>query len=118
MMCTDLMPDIAGARSTPPISCKVSAEVDGRPARTADALTGLRMRAQNEAGWTYNFHALLVIGTSSERTYLNWSYGSDQFEPVTLHARFALHLDERVTCEPRMHFALNLGWESSSIHGN
>jgi hypothetical protein len=83
-------------------------EVDGRPVRTADDLTGLTMRARNEGGWTYNFHALLVVGAGADRTYLNWSYRSGQFEPVTSHARFALHLDDRVTCRPAMHFALNL----------
>jgi hypothetical protein len=54
-------------------------EVDGRPVRTADDLTGLTMRARNEGGWTYNFHALLVVGAGADRTYLNWSYRSGQF---------------------------------------
>jgi hypothetical protein len=83
-------------------------EADGRPARTADNLTGFGMRAHNDGGWTWNFHALLVIGEGTERTYLNWSYISGRFEPVTLHARFALHLDDRVTCKPAKHFALSL----------
>lgn len=83
-------------------------EVDGRPVRTADDITGLRMRARNEEGWTYNFHALLVIGARPDRTYLNWSYRSGHFEPVTSKARLDLHLDDRVTCKPVMHFALNL----------
>jgi hypothetical protein len=83
-------------------------EVDGRPVRTADDLTGLRMRARNEGGWSYNFHALLLVGAGADRSYLNWSYGAGRFEAVNLAARFALHLDDRVTCKPAMHFALNL----------
>jgi hypothetical protein len=37
-------------------------EADGQPAQRADDLTGLGMRARNEGGWTFSFHALLVIG--------------------------------------------------------
>lgn len=48
----------------------------------------------------YSFHALLVIGTGTDRTYLTWSYRSGWFEPVTLQARSDLRVDDRVKCKP------------------
>jgi hypothetical protein len=101
-------------------------EVDGRPARNAGELTGLKMAPRG--GFTLNFRALLVIDTSrppaveqihrfgraplgeeilADRIYLNWSYRSGRFEPVSQYAREGLHLDYQVKCTPVAHFARN-----------
>jgi hypothetical protein len=63
------------------------------------------MRAPNADGWTFSFHALLVIGTGADRRYMNWSYRSGGLAPVTDHAREALHLDKEARCTPVAHFA-------------
>ena len=80
-------------------------DVDGRPARRAADLDALSMRATNAGGWTFNFHALLVIGAGQDRRYMNWSYRSGRFEPVSHHAREALHLDKEARCTPLAHLA-------------
>jgi hypothetical protein len=79
-------------------------DVQERPARFAGDLSGLSMRAANHAGWYYHFHALLVIG-DADRSYMNWSYRTGRFEPVSLSAREGLHLDRIVRCTPTAHFA-------------
>jgi hypothetical protein len=101
-------PKLIAAAETQAADQSYCIEVDGRPARTAADLTGLGMRARNDGGWTWYFHALLVMTDGTERTYFNWSYVSGRFEPVTLHARAGLNLDFRVTCKPVKHFALGL----------
>jgi hypothetical protein len=80
-------------------------DVDGRPARAARDLTGLSMRAPNVDGWTFNFHALLVVAAGSDRNYFNWSYKRDHFELVSPSARVNLHLDENTRCVPALHLA-------------
>jgi hypothetical protein len=79
-------------------------DVQERPARSAGDLTGLSMRAANHAGWYYHFHALLVIG-DTDRRYMNWSYRTGRFEPVSDSAREGLHLDRIARCAPKIHFA-------------
>ena len=78
-------------------------EVAGRPAQGARDLTGIAMKAPNAGGWSYSFHALLVIGDPVERRYMNWSYRSGRFEPVRDSARNGLHLDKSVRCTPVPH---------------
>jgi hypothetical protein len=80
-------------------------DVDGRPARAAGDLDALSMRATNAQGWTFSFHALLVIGEGADRRYMNWSYRSGGFQPVSDHAREGLHLDKEARCRPAAHFA-------------
>lgn len=80
-------------------------DVDGRPARDSFDLTALSMRATNTSGWTFNFHALLVIGTGSQRNYMNWSYRVGAFDHVRESSRERLHLDSAVRCVPVAHFA-------------
>jgi hypothetical protein len=99
-------PRLVAAAETQALDRPYSIEVDGHPMRTANDLTGLGMRARNEGGWTYSFHALLVIGYGTDRTYLNWSYLSGRFEPVTEHARFGLNLDFTDRCKPVERFAV------------
>jgi hypothetical protein len=50
-------PRLTAAAEAEALDQRYCIEVDGRPAQTADVLTGLGMRARNEGGWTYNFHA-------------------------------------------------------------
>lgn len=78
-------------------------DVVGNPARSARDLTGIAMKAPNHGGWSHSFHALLVIGDPVERRYMNWSYRSGRFEPVSEAARHSLHLDESVRCMPVPH---------------
>ncbi|MCB8823160.1 hypothetical protein [Microvirga rosea] len=80
-------------------------DVDGRPATGAHDLTGITMVARNDGGWTWNFHALLVVGEGSEREYFNWSYRRGDFWPVSEHSRESLHLDRIVKCKSVEHFA-------------
>jgi hypothetical protein len=80
-------------------------EVEGLPVRTGNDLTGLGIQARNEGGWTFSFHALLVIGYGKDRTYQRWSYRSGHFEPVNDHARYGLNRDFTNRCEPVEHFA-------------
>jgi hypothetical protein len=80
-------------------------DVDGQPALGARDLTGLSVHARNDAGWSWNFHALLVIGPAAERSYMNWSYRSGRFEPVKDSTRTGLHLDQQAKCTPKAHFA-------------
>jgi hypothetical protein len=83
-------------------------DVDGRAARSTFDLSALSMHAANHDGWTFNFHALLVVGAGAERTYLNWSYRSGRFEPLTQPTREKLHLDAQAKCVPLAHFARSL----------
>ena len=83
-------------------------DVDGRAARSAFDFSAPSMHAANHDGWTYNFHALLVIGAGADRTYMNWSYRSGRFEPLTESARANLHLDAQAKCAPVAHFAANM----------
>lgn len=83
-------------------------DVEKGPARSAGDLSGLRMRATNDRGWIWNFHALLVIGEAADRRYMNWSYRTGRFEPVSDSAREGLHLDREARCTPTLHFAR--GW--------
>jgi hypothetical protein len=80
-------------------------EVQGKAARSANDLTGLKVYARSSGGFTFSFHALLVIGALTDRTYMNWSFRSGRFEPVTQSAREGLHLDEWPRCSPIPHFA-------------
>jgi hypothetical protein len=85
-------------------------ELEKGPARSARDLRGLNMRATNDRGWTWNFHALLVVGEPAARRYMNWSYKSGRFEPVSDDAREGLRLDQEPLCRLTAHFAL--GWLS------
>ncbi|MGH9810689.1 MAG: hypothetical protein ACRD9W_26150, partial [Terriglobia bacterium] len=49
-------------------------DVQGEPARRTDDLTCLKTWARSHCGWTFDFHALLVIGSEADRTYMNWSF--------------------------------------------
>jgi hypothetical protein len=127
-------PRIIAAAETTAADRPYCIEVDGRPARNAGELTGLSMGLQDE--FTLNFRALLVIETSRphdakdhitpgeihqsgkasfgewkppDRNYLNWSYRSGRFEPVSGYAREGLHLDSQVKCMPVAHFARDWG---------
>ena len=80
-------------------------DVDGRPARNGFDLGAVSMRATNSGGWTFSFHALLVIGATADRRYMNWSYRSGGFVAVSDSARRNLHLDEQARCTPVAHFA-------------
>jgi hypothetical protein len=99
-------PRLIAAAETQALDQPYCIDVDGHPVRTANDLTGLGMRARNQGGWTFSFHALLVIGYGQDRTYQNWSYGSGRFEPVTEHARYGLNLDFTNRCKPVEHFAV------------
>jgi hypothetical protein len=79
--------------------------VDGVPAKNADDLTGLRMKARYDGDWAYNFHSVLVVKSSTHVDYFNWSYQSGEFESVSEDARTALHLDSLPQCKPEVHFA-------------
>jgi hypothetical protein len=83
-------------------------DLEKGPASSASGLRGPRMRATNDHGWTWSFHALLVIGEAADRRYMNWSYRSGRFETVSEHAREGLHLDKIVRCSPIPHFARGL----------
>jgi hypothetical protein len=83
-------------------------DVDGRAARSAFDFSALSMHAPNHDGWTFNFHALLVVGAGADRTYMNWSYRSGRFEPLNEAARASLHLDAQAKCAPVAHFAAKL----------
>jgi hypothetical protein len=83
-------------------------DVDARPARSARDLSGWNMRAADRDGWSWNFHALLAIGEAADRRYMNWSYRTGRFEPVSDSAREGLHLDRITQCAPKAHFAR--GW--------
>jgi hypothetical protein len=127
-----LPPRIVYAAETMARDLPYCIEVDGRPARNAGQLTGLSMQARRDGVLTFNFHGLLVIETSRphdaeqhitpgeihrsgkasfgewkppDRIYLNWSYRSGRFEPVSHHASDGLHLDAQVKCTPVAHFA-------------
>jgi hypothetical protein len=127
-----LPPRIIAAAETTAADRPYCIEVDGRPARNAGELTGLSMRARGDGVLTFNFHGLLVIETSRpqdtehriipgeihrpgkaslgewkppDRIYLNWSYRSGRFVPVSDYAREGLHLDYQVKCTPVAHFA-------------
>ena len=78
--------------------------MDGRTASRAGDLTGFAMRVPDHYGWIWDFHALLVIGEGETR-YMNWSYHSGRFEPVSDRARTGLHLDTYARCAPAAHFA-------------
>jgi hypothetical protein len=80
-------------------------DLEKGPASSRASLRGLSIRATNERGWTWRFHALLVIGDAADRNYQNWSYRTGRFEPVSEHAREALHLDKIARCRPTPHFA-------------
>jgi hypothetical protein len=80
-------------------------DVNGRPARSASDLTGMVMRTPAHQGLYWRFHALLTLETASGRTYMNWSYRSGRFEPVSESGRKALHLDREARCRPAPHFA-------------
>jgi hypothetical protein len=79
-------------------------DLEKGPARSAGDLSGLNMRASNHDGWSWNFHALLVIG-DTDRRYMNWSYRTGRFEPVSDSAREGLHLERIAQCAPKIHFA-------------
>jgi hypothetical protein len=125
-------PRIIAAAETTAADRPYCIEVDGRPARNAGELTGLSMQARGDGVLTFNFHGLLVIETSRpqdaehhiipgeihrpgkaslgewktpDRIYLNWSYRSGRFVPVSDYARKGLHLDYQVKCTPVAHFA-------------
>lgn len=80
-------------------------DLEKGPARSAGDLRGLSMRATNDHGWTWHFHALLAIGEPGDRRYMNWSYKSGRFEPVSDSAREGLHLDQETRCTPTAHIA-------------
>jgi hypothetical protein len=125
-----LPPRIIAAAETTAADRPYCIEVYGRPARNVGELTGLSMAPNG--GFTSDFRALLVIDASRphdakhhvtpgeihrfgkasfgewkppDRIYLNWSYRSGRFEPVSHYAREGLHLDAQVTCTPAEHFA-------------
>jgi hypothetical protein len=83
-------------------------DLEKGPALAARNLRGLSMRASSDHGWTWSFHALLVVGDAANRSYMNWSYRTGHFEPVSDHAREGLHLDKIVRCTPVAHFARGL----------
>jgi hypothetical protein len=83
-------------------------EVDGRPVDSKHNLVAWAMLAQNRGGYTHNFHALMVIGSGPDRTYANWSYRLGRFAPIAEKSRVALHLDQKVKCEPIEHFLVKL----------
>jgi hypothetical protein len=85
-------------------------DVEKGPARSVSDLRGLSLRATNDHGWAWHFHALLAIGPPADRRYMNWSYKSGRFEPVSDSAREGLHLDQETRCTPTAHFAR--GWLS------
>jgi hypothetical protein len=100
-----LPPRIISAAETVAQDRPYCIDVDGRPSRAARDLTGLSMRAPNVDGWTFNFHALLVVVAGSDLDYLNWSYRRGRFELVSPSARVKLHLDENTRCVPAFHLA-------------
>jgi hypothetical protein len=85
-------------------------DLEKGPAGSASDLRGLSMRATNDHGWTWRFHALLAIGAPANRHYMNWSFRSGRFEPVSDSAREGLHLDQETKCTPTAHLAR--GWLS------
>jgi len=80
-------------------------DVGEKPAQTASDLSGLSTRAATNNGWTLRFHALLVIGEAAHRRYMNWSYRTGRFEPVSDYAREGLHLDGLAKCAPKARLA-------------
>jgi hypothetical protein len=87
--------------------------VDGRPARSAKALTGTNMQAEYQGSWAFNFHSLLVVKAGRDSSFFNWSYRTGRFEPVGEHARFGLDLDSRAQCEAEAHLAR--AWVANAI---
>ena len=83
-------------------------EADGEPVDSRRDLVAWSMLAANRGGYSANFHALMVIGSETERTYANWSYRLGRFVPISGDARANLHLDREVKCEPSEHFLLKL----------
>lgn len=83
-------------------------EADGEPVDSRRDLVAWSMLAANRGGYSANFHALMVIGYETERTYANWSYRLGRFVPVSEDARANIHLDREVKCEPSEHFLLKL----------
>ena len=78
-------------------------DVVDRAARTRRDLTGFSAHAPNEAGWTWSFHVLMVIGDGSERGYANWSYRTGRFEPLGRETVSALSSTPK--CSPARGFA-------------
>jgi hypothetical protein len=79
--------------------------VDGRPARSADDLTGTRMQAHYQGNYAFNFHSLLVVKAGRDLTFFNWSYRTGRFEPVSEHTKLGLDLDSRAKCKAGAHLA-------------
>jgi hypothetical protein len=80
-------------------------EVDGMPAKSRRSLVAWRLLADNGGN---NFHALMVIGSVTERSYANWSYRLGRFVPISDDARANIQLDRAVKCQPSEHFLLKL----------
>ena len=96
---------VVGAAETAAADRPYCIDLESGPARAAGDLTGINMRARNDNGWIWHFHALLVIEDVADRSYMNWSYRTGRFEPVSESAREGLHLDRDVKCAPAAHLA-------------
>ena len=80
-------------------------EVDDKPVNSRRKLTAASMPAEKTGGYTWNFHALLVIGQGETRRYMNWSYRRARFDHVREESHPRQRLDQQVTCVVAPHFA-------------
>lgn len=83
-------------------------EANGKPVDGLRDLIALSMLAPSNGGFEPHFHGLMVIGSSQERTYANWSFRSGSFEPIPEAVAIGHHLDEESRCTPSENFLAGL----------
>lgn len=75
--------------------------------RSKAELTGIKMYARDDNGFTWSFHNLMTIKGEQGVFYMNWSYRNGKFDLIREDTRKNMHLDD-MACVPIPHYALNL----------